>query len=63
MNANNMQFNANKFRLLSYFVGGSALDSRVYQAPDGSDIKTATEIQDSGITMSSSGKFGRHIER
>ena len=60
-NINNMQFNGNKFELLSYKPRPNDREA-IYLTPDGQSISQARSVSDLGITMQETASFELQIE-
>lgn len=58
---NNMSFNNNKFEYIAYNPIPNTITTRLYTAPDGTNIEMKDSVRDLGITLTCDGYFTLHI--
>ena len=61
-NANNMEFNSDKFEHLRYSPCSTKMERHVYLADTGSPIEEKDSLRDLGVTLSNDGSFSMYIK-
>ena len=60
---NNMKFNDNKFKLISFGLSLLLQNRRIYFGPDGSEIEKKSHVKDLGVFISNNCTFSEHINK